>query len=107
MAVCTLSFASASEGSLPLVLRAAIIGALLIRVRRIRAFALDSGVPLYLYLLLLFRLLISRSFPFIVNSALAGLLIGGEASKASGLDIMDLLYDVLKFEGGSCVCFEC
>ena len=98
MAVCTLPF-SASDGSLPLLLRAARIGTLLLRVR-IRAFALDSGVPLYLYLLLLFRLLISRSFPFVVNSTLAGLLIGGEASEASSPDVTYLLYNILKFEGG-------
>jgi len=74
MAVCTLTLSSASEGPLLLLLRAAGIGALLLRILRIRAFALDSGVPLDLRLLLLLRRPIGRSFSFIVRSPFAGLL---------------------------------
>jgi len=75
MVVCTptLSLTSASEGSLLLLLRAAGIGALLLRILRIRAFALDSGVPLDLCLLFLLRL-VSRSFSLIVHSPFTGLL---------------------------------
>jgi len=76
MVVCALSLTltSTSEGSLLLLLRAARIGALLLRILRIRAFALDSGVPLDLRLLLLLRRPIGWSFPFIVRCPFAGLL---------------------------------
>jgi len=75
MVVCALplTLSSASEGSLLLLLRAARIGALLLRILRIRAFALDRGVPLDLCLLFLLRL-VSRSFSLIVRSPSAGLL---------------------------------
>jgi len=110
MAVCTLSFTSTSEGSLLLLLRAAGIGALLLRIVRIRAFALDSGVPLYLSLLFLLRLLLSRSFAFVVCSPFTGLLVRGESPKASSPDITYRSHDVRKGKGRNSffpeICFK-
>jgi len=73
MVVCTLTLTSMLEGPFLLLLQAAGIGALLLRVLRIWAFALDSGVPLYLCLVFLLRL-VSQSLPFIICSPFAGLL---------------------------------
>jgi len=89
MAVCTLTLTSVSEGLFLLLLRVAGIGTLLLRILRIRALALDSGVPLNLWLLL--RRLVSRSFPFIVCSPFAGLLGMVETTEACCPDIADLL----------------
>ena len=73
MAVCTLTLTSASEGPFLLLLQAAGIGALLLRILRIWAFALDSSVPLYLRLLFLLQL-VSRSLSLIIRSPFGGLL---------------------------------
>ena len=89
MAVCALTLTSMSEGPFLLLLRAARIGALLLRILRIWAFALDSGVSLYLRLLFLLWL-VSRSLSFVICSPLAGLLGKVEATKTGSPDIMNL-----------------
>ena len=101
MAVCTLTLSSTSEGPLLLLLRAAGIGALLLRILRIRAFALDSGIPLDLRLLLLLRL-ISRSLSLVVCSPLAGLLGRRETAKAGSPDVADRIHGFGEVEGSEC-----
>jgi len=105
MAVCTLSLASASEGLFLLLLRAARIGALLLRILRIWAFALDSGVLLYLHLLFLLWL-VSRSLSLVVCSPLVGLLGRRETAKVGSPDVMDRVYGLGKVERGGRLVFE-
>jgi len=99
MAVCTPTLSSTSEGPLLLLLQAAGISALLLRVLRIRAFALDSGVLLYLRLLLLLWL-VSRSLSLVVGSPLVGLLGRRETAKAGSPDVVDRIYGLGEVEGG-------
>jgi len=73
-------------------------GALLPRILRIRAFALDSSVLLNLHLLLLL-LRMCQSLPFPICSTLVGLLGFVEAAKAGSPDIMDSSHDVLQNKG--------
>jgi len=105
MAVCTLTLTSTSEGLFLLLLRAAGIGALLLRVLRIWAFALDSGVPLYLRLLFLLQL-VSWSLSLVVCSPLAGLLGRRETAKVGSPDVTDRVYGLGKVEGSGCLVFE-
>jgi len=95
MAVCTLTLSSMSEGPFLLLLRAARIGTLLLRILRISAFALDSGVPLYLHLLFLVQL-ISWSLSLVVCSPFVGLLQRVEATKAGSPDVMNLCADFIR-----------
>jgi len=105
MAVCTLTLTSALEGLFLLLLRAAGIGTLLLRVLRIWAFALDSGVLLYLCLLFLLQL-VSWSLSLVICSPLAGLLGRRETAKAGSPDITDRIYGLGEVEGGGCLIFE-
>ena len=105
MAVCTLTLTSTLEGPFLLLLQAAGIGALLLRILRIWAFALDSGVPLYLHLLFLLRL-VSQSLSLIVCSPLAGLLGRRETTKAGSPDIADRIYSPGEVEGSGCLVLE-
>jgi len=105
MAVCTLTLTSMSEGPFLLLLRAAGISTLLFRILRIWAFALDSGVPLYLRLLFLLQL-VSWSLSLVVCSPLVGLLGRRETTKVGSPDVADRIYGFGKVEGGSCLIFE-
>ena len=105
MAVCTLTLTSALEGPFLLLLRAAGIGALLFRVLRIWAFALDSGVLLYLRLLFLLQL-VSRSLSLVICSPLVGLLGRRETAKAGSPDIVDRVYGFGEVKGGGCLILE-
>jgi len=105
MAVCTLTLTSMSERLFLLLLRAAGIGALLLRILRIWAFALDSGVPLYLRLLFLLRL-VSQSLSLVICSPLVGLLGRGETTKAGSPDIADRIYGFGEVKGGGWLIFE-
>jgi len=102
MAVCTLTLSSALEGPFLLLLRAAGIGTLLLRILRIRALALDSGVLLNLWLLFLLRL-VSWSFSLIIHSPFAGLLGMVETTEARCPDITDLLDNSSQVH--TCDCF--
>jgi len=95
MAVCTLTLPSTLEALFLLLLQAARISALLLRILRIRAFALDSSVPLYLHLLFLLQL-VSWSLPFVVCSPLAELLQRVEATEVDSPDIMNLCTDFIR-----------
>jgi len=105
MAVCTLTLTSSSEGPFLLLLRAAGIGALLLRILRIWAFALDSSVPLYLRLLFLLQL-ISWSLSLVICSPLVGLLGRRETAKAGSPDVADRVYSLGEVEGGGCLVLE-
>jgi len=105
MAVCTLTLSSASEGPFLLLLQAAGISALLLRVLRIWAFALDSSVPLYPCLLFLLWL-VSQSLSLIICSPLVGLLGRRETTKVGSSDVANRIYSLDKIKGGGCLIFE-
>jgi len=105
MAVCTLTLTSTSEGAFLLLLQAARISTLLLRVLGIGAFALDSSVPLYLCLLFLLQL-VSRSLSLVICSPLAGLLGRRETAKAGSPDIVNRVYSFGEIKCSGCLVFE-
>jgi hypothetical protein len=105
MVVCILSLSSVSEGAFLLCMLIARYGILLLQILRVRTLALDSGVPLNLWLLFLL-LFISRSFAFVVCGSSAWLLVQMNTSEACSPDITNGLHEVSKAEGGDDIVLE-